>query len=382
VVGVEGLSRGWDPATRTVIDAPRLFTAAAAQGLSRELDLLCRRKLLADFRVMLDRQSHLVLSLNMEPSAIDKRQWTGHLLTQVGEAGLSPRNIVLEIVESAVKDERELRRWVHAYREAGYLIALDDVGAGHSNLNRIPQLQPDILKVDRYLVHGIDSDFYKREIFRSLASMAHHLGAMIIAEGVETESELLALLEMGADVVQGFLLVRPQPLNELRTDDLPARLGELGARFRARQVQQVGAKRVNMQRFLGVADEVRAALARAQPGEFEGVLEAMVRQFSGIECLYVIDDDGIQVTGMVMSCLRKVSRQSGLFHPQARGADHTMRDYYYMLKEADLNKPAYVTGPYLSSVTGGLCVTIGALAHDIEQRRYVLCLDVQGDLGG
>src|ERR1700691_5780145 len=105
------------------------------------------------------------------------------------DAGLRARNIVLEIGESAVRDEGELRRWVQSYREAGYLIALDDVGAGHSNLNRIPELQPDILKVDRYLVHGIDEDFHRKEVYRSMASMAHGLGAMIIAEGVETEEE-------------------------------------------------------------------------------------------------------------------------------------------------------------------------------------------------
>ena len=381
VVGVEGLSRGWVPETQTVIAAPRLFAEAAAHGLSRELDLLCRRKILSGFRSLLDQHAHLVLSLNMEPSAIDKRLWTGHLVTQVADAGLCAQNIVLEIVESAVRDEGELRRWVHSYREAGYLIALDDVGAGHSNLNRIPELQPDILKVDRYLVHGIDQDFHKQEVYRSLASMAHRLGAMLIAEGVETEAEALTLLEMGADVVQGFLLVPPRQLHELRTEGLPARLGELGARHRARQMQQVGAKRASMRAFLAVADEVLDALARSHRDEFDGVLADVARRLTGVECLYVLDDSGIQVTSMVVTCARKASRQSNLFRPEPRGADHSMNDYYYMLKQGDLNKPTYVTGPYLSSVTGRRCVTIGALARDRTGRRYFLCLDVEVDLG-
>jgi EAL domain-containing protein (putative c-di-GMP-specific phosphodiesterase class I) len=381
VVGVEGLSRGWVPETQTVIEASRLFAEAAAHGLSRELDLLCRRKILCGFRALLDQYAHLVLSLNMEPSSIDKRLWTGHLVTQVAEAGLCARNIVLEIVESAVRDEGELRRWVQSYREAGYLIALDDVGAGHSNLNRIPELQPDILKVDRYLVHGIDEDFHKKEVYRSLAGMAHRLGAMIIAEGVETEAEALTLLEMGADVVQGFLLVPPRQLHELRMESLPARLGELGARHRARQMQQVGAKRASMRVLLAVADEVLDALARCHHEEFDRVLADVARRLSGVECLYVLDDSGIQVTSMVVTCARKASRQSDLFRPQPRGADHAMHDYYYMLKKGDLNKPTYVTGPYLSSVTGRRCVTIGALARDLKGGRYFLCLDVEGDLG-
>jgi EAL domain-containing protein (putative c-di-GMP-specific phosphodiesterase class I) len=381
VVGVEGLSRGWVAETQTTIAAPRLFAEAAAQGFSRELDLLCRRKILCGFRSLLDQHAHLVLSLNMEPSAIDKRLWTGHLITQVADAGLSARNIVLEIVESAVRDEGELRRWVQSYREAGYLIALDDVGAGHSNLNRIAELQPDILKVDRYLVRGIDQDFHRREVYRSLASMAHRLGAMIIAEGVETEEEALTLLEMRADVVQGFLLAVPRQLHELRLESLPERLDELGARHRARQMQQVGAKRASMRVLLAVADEVLDALARSHRDDFDSVLTDIAQRLSGVECLYVLDDSGIQVTSMVVTCARKASRQSDLFRPQPRGADHSMHDYYYMLRQGDLNKPTYVTGPYLSLVTGRRCVTIGALARDLTGRRYFLCLDVQGDLG-
>jgi hypothetical protein len=211
--------------------------------------------------------------------------------------------------------------------------------------------------------------------------MSHRLGAMIIAEGVETEAEALTLLEMGADVVQGFLLAAPRQAHELRTEHLPERLGELGARHRARQMQQVGAKRASMQGFLAVVDEVRDALASHRPGEFDRVLADIAPRLSGVEGLYVLDESGTQVTGMILTCTRKISRQSNLFRPQPRGADHSMHDYYYMLKQGDLNRPTYVTAPYLSSVTGRRCVTIGSVAHDVEAQRYFLCLDVQGDLG-
>jgi hypothetical protein len=136
-----------------------------------------------------------------------------------------------------------------------------------------------------------------------------------------------------------------------------------------------------MRVFLADADAVRGALASNHPGEFDGVLADVARRLSGVECLYVLDENGTQATSMVVTCARKASRQSDLFRPQPRGADHSMHDYYYMLKEGDLNKPTYVTAPYLSSVTGRRCVTIGSLARDVDGRRYFLCLDVQGDLG-
>ena len=78
--------------------------------------------------------------------------------------GLKPENIAIEIIESDVEDLKELQRFVQLYRSYGFLIALDDVGAGHSNLNRIPLIKPDILKIDRFLVQNIQDDFYKQEV--------------------------------------------------------------------------------------------------------------------------------------------------------------------------------------------------------------------------
>jgi EAL domain-containing protein (putative c-di-GMP-specific phosphodiesterase class I) len=376
LVAVEGLSRGWRPESQTLVPAQQLFTAASAQGMSRELELLCRRKLLRGFRALLDRYPHLVLSLNMDPSSIDRRLWSGYLRTQVAEAGLSPRNIVLEIVEAAVTDEAELDRWVRSYREAGYLIAVDDVGAGHSNLNRISRIQPDVLKVDRYLVSGVDSDLYKQAVVRSLLHMSRNAGTMIVMEGVETEGEALALLEMGADVMQGFLFARPRTADELEDHLLPQRLAALGAQNRDRQVAQIDRKRFNLKALFGAVDEMRSALGRLRPDEFELAMHRVAKPFDGVECSYVLDDRGVQRTEMVLNVLRKASRQSDLFRPLPRGSDHTARDYFYMLVDGEPEKTTYVTTPHVSLVTGNACVTLSATVRDVDGHRYFLCMDV------
>jgi len=377
LVGVEGLSRGWAPETRTLISAHELFTAAHAQGMSRELELLCRRKLLQEFRGLLARHPHLVLSLNMDPSSIDRRLWSGYLRTQVAEAGLAPRDVILEIVESAVTDEVELSHWVQSYRKAGYLIAVDDVGAGHSNLNRISRIQPDIIKVDRYLVSGVDSDRYKQAVVRSLVDMSRHAGAMVIVEGVETESEALTLLDMGADVMQGFLFARPRTVDELEDLSLPRQLAALGARSRDRRVECLRRERLNLKSIFLVADEVRNAFARLRPEGFEAVLSRVTKPLHAIECAYVLDDVGVQWTSMVVGEVPlEMARPSTLFRPLPPGSDHGANDYFYRLMDPDLAGTTYVTAPHISLVTGNPCVTISALVHDSEQREYVLCMDV------
>ena len=107
-------------------------------------------------------------------------------------------------------------RWRVALRQRGFLVVLDDVGAGHSNLDRIPLIRPDIIKIDRSLITGVDADFYKQETFKSLVSLSRRIGALVVAEGIETEREAVAALELGADLLQGYFLGRPQAGGQLR----------------------------------------------------------------------------------------------------------------------------------------------------------------------
>jgi EAL domain-containing protein (putative c-di-GMP-specific phosphodiesterase class I) len=376
VVGVEGLSRGIDPRNGKLIPAPLIFREAAAKGLSRELDLLCRRKILEDFRRLQARFPQIILSLNIDASAIEKRIWSGYLKTQVAEAGISPSSVVIEIVESVVGDIEELEKFVESYRESGFLIALDDVGAGHSNLNRIPLIKPDVLKIDRYLVMDIQEDFYKQEVIKSLVSMARHLGTVLIAEGVETQAEVSTLLEMGVDIIQGFYFSKPRLLREFECDSVREKIDELGLSFRLDQLLKVEEKRINVKKYFSLVSEVQGALTRVTVDEFENQLVQAASVFPSVECLYVLDENGRQITEMVLNTAHKPGRNSPLFHPSPKGSDHRIRDYYYFLMSGELNKNSYVTKPYVSMGSGNLCVTIGSLFRDSLDRRYILCLDI------
>ncbi len=376
VVGFEGLSRGVHPRQKSIISPIDLFGEAAAKGVSRDLDRLCRRKILEDFQTLYQRHPELILSLNLDASAIDKKIWSGVLKSQVEDLGLSPQNIVIEIVESAVEDVEELQHFEESYRSAGFLIALDDVGAGHSNLNRIPLIKPDILKIDRYLVQNIHEDFYKQEVVKSLVSMARHLGTVIIAEGVETEGEASALLDMGVDLFQGYYFSRPKRHYEIDFDQIRQKLVDLGGTFKNRQIQKIGNKQFNMNRYHSLINEIQMELAHWPVAKFGEQLSRVAKSFPSIECLYVLNENGLQVTDMIFNTSRKASRRSAMFHPLPQGADHTMRDYFYFLMNGGLSKSTYVTKSYVSLTTGNICVTIGALFKDEQKKTYILCLDI------
>lgn len=94
-------------------------------------------------------------------------------------------------------------------RKHGYRIAVDDLGEGYSGLNCFAALEPDAVKLDMSLIRGIDQGGTKRRMVHALASLCRELGTPLVAEGVETPSELAALTELGVDWLQGFLFARP-----------------------------------------------------------------------------------------------------------------------------------------------------------------------------
>jgi EAL domain-containing protein (putative c-di-GMP-specific phosphodiesterase class I) len=140
ILGLEGLIRGLVPGSEQLIPPKLLFDAAAAAGLTIELDRACRDAVLAAFRDYHQANPDLLLFLNLDTAIIDEVGGSNYLCEQVDHSGISPKNIVIEINESKALDTRGLSQFVGTYKKMGFLIALDDVGAGFSNMDRIAGL--------------------------------------------------------------------------------------------------------------------------------------------------------------------------------------------------------------------------------------------------
>jgi EAL domain-containing protein (putative c-di-GMP-specific phosphodiesterase class I) len=120
------------------------------------------------------------------------------------------RQILLEITEhTPVSDYRRLTEALRPLRAAGMLIGVDDAGAGFASLSHILHLQPDVIKLDIALVRGIDHDPVRRALARSLVTFAAEIGAVLVAEGIESRGERSALNDLGVRYGQGFLWGKP-----------------------------------------------------------------------------------------------------------------------------------------------------------------------------
>lgn len=121
------------------------------------------------------------------------------------------RRVVLEITErDSLESVENLRECVAGLRACGYRIAIDDLGAGYAALSSFASLEPDIVKLDMSLVREIERHSTRRKLVGSMAELCHDLGMLIVAEGVETQAEHDVLVELGCDLLQGFLLGRPK----------------------------------------------------------------------------------------------------------------------------------------------------------------------------
>jgi EAL domain-containing protein (putative c-di-GMP-specific phosphodiesterase class I) len=199
VVGYEALSRFGGEGSPA-----EWFASAAEVGLGVDLELAAVRRALAD----LDRlPAATYLSVNVSPETlVDSR-----LATLLGAA--PGDRIVLELTEhSAVTDYAPYCALMAEFRTLGVRLAVDDAGAGYSSLRHIVDLAPDVIKVDRSLVQGIDVDPARRSLFVALVTFAGDLGAVLVAEGVENADEARQLSTWGVRLAQGWHYGRPEPL--------------------------------------------------------------------------------------------------------------------------------------------------------------------------
>ncbi|HTR78286.1 MAG TPA: EAL domain-containing protein [Gemmatimonadaceae bacterium] len=118
--------------------------------------------------------------------------------------------VVLEVTERASLDAvHNVRERTAALRDIGFRIAVDDLGSGYAGLSSLLQLQPDVVKLDISLIRSVDVDLTKQRLIRSMTELCEDMGILVVAEGVETPAERDVVVQLGCDLLQGYVFARP-----------------------------------------------------------------------------------------------------------------------------------------------------------------------------
>ena len=207
IAGYEGLVRV--PPASTFPHAGALFDAAEVSGRVVDLDRAALDAVLAGAH---DLDPTLSLSLNVSPLTLESADFNATVLLAIlRRHGMSPERIVVELTErQAARDPARLGGAIRALQAAGVRVAADDVGAGNAGLRLLSQFPFDVVKIDLSLVQGAGQD-QGLSVLTSLVQMAGRLGAVTIAEGVETPAQLATIRHLGVTAGQGYLLGRPAP---------------------------------------------------------------------------------------------------------------------------------------------------------------------------
>ena len=209
VIGHEALTR---PIGSGAFDSvEELFAFAESTDLVMDFERLCRHTAVRSAAKV--RQLGL-LFLNASAQAVEDVEWTtGAMEEALARSGLTPHDVVVEITERmAIVRYDEFQGALRTFKERGYRVAVDDMGAGYSSLQALASIEPDFLKFDISLVRDIDKSSIKQSLLGSLQKLAEKIKARVIAEGVEREEEMLTLRGLGVELGQGYLFHRPDAI--------------------------------------------------------------------------------------------------------------------------------------------------------------------------
>ena len=369
-IGVEALSRGLY--MDNYLSAFQLFSLPKNEKETLELNKKCIKASLISFKTQATFNQNTIF-LNIDSSLMDNSE-SGSLdfiIKNADKIGIEPRQIVIELIESRVKKLDTLLNFVIKCREQGFLIALDDVGAGYSNFERIVKIKPDIIKIDRGLVSGVSEEFHKREICRSLIELSHNIGALSLAEGVETINDALECQELGADILQGFYFSKPQE-KILPVDVSAGKISLLVSTWNFSAKQKNKNLKTNISRVKRQANAIFNALTNSKYEKWDKVLVNMVEKLSDIECAYILDYSGTQISlSAVDTSLNR--KDHFLFTPATYGTDHSQK-YYFMKRTED--QKWFISDPYISRATGNICRTVSMMFINEKYEKYFLCLDI------
>ncbi|KYC38589.1 diguanylate cyclase [Scytonema hofmannii PCC 7110] len=207
IYGYESLLRGLDEQGNLVPPGP-ILELATESGLLPQLDRVARLSAIAQVR---RHQVSGQIFINCSPTALyDPVSCLRTTVEAIERAGISPERVVFEVVESDnTQDLAHLKAVLRYYRDAGFLVALDDLGSGYSSLNLLHQLRPDFIKLDMELIRDVHQDLYKASITEKLLEITQKLNIRTVAEGIECIEELNWLRERGATFAQGYLIAKP-----------------------------------------------------------------------------------------------------------------------------------------------------------------------------
>lgn len=364
--GFEALVRGVS-SEGSILSPVWLFSEAKKANLSTELDRQARHLAIHTFVPLWKGNPKLLLFVNFESKLIDSFKPGDYLFDGLlNSLGIPYSNIVLEIKEDEISDVAKLDAFCTHYRSLGFNIALDDFGVGQSSFDRLAIVRPDIIKIDRSLISGIENNYIHQEIVQAICKMSSNIGALTLAEGVETLEEAVYSKHLGTTLVQGFWFAKPsiEPVDT----DFDFKIEKIKTRCQKMMMNLQHGHESLCAKAEDSCQKIHNAILDAPSlSQWHMYVKSTLVNESEIEALYLIDANGKQIGATFMQCTAR-----SFYEPTVEGSDHTFGEYYARARES--SSGYHLTNNYLSLASGNICLTYSCTIL-IRDATYVLCID-------
>lgn len=371
-IGCEALLRGKKDASddEPLIGPFDLFGRAIVSGKVVELDRLSHLTHLRSAAGFLP--SAQWLFVNMNPATFTDAGYAREFAQRTRDAGLAPEQLVIEVLESGGIDVERIAGATRAFRAEGFLVAVDDFGAGHSNVDRLLTMRPDIVKLDRSLIRVQNAQ--KRAhlsdwVLPKLVDLLHQSGMFVVAEGIETREDLLLAARANVDFVQGYLLGKP--CEGLMPGGAATALIEeaFDTLAQTRRTERLTHDLLLMPYRAGLAQAARR-LAGGASGE--SACAEILALPSTVSCFF-LDEAGREFMPALPGVCAK--RRSERFAPIADPSRGRWDNRSYFVDACAQPQQVITSAPYLSVTGTSLCVTL-AIATRRGERTIVAGVDL------
>lgn len=374
LVGHEALLRAQDVHGRPV-PPNELFASISAPAALAALDARAVRQHLDAYVTAGKRDAVEWLLINLHPMTLLPD--TGALediLLAIAHSGIRPSRIVVEVLESPLFAEDRVYPALERLRDLGCLIALDDFGAGHSNFERIFNLRPHLVKLDRRVLLRAKGDAKARRILQRMVSLIQECGSLVLVEGVETLAGAHVALTCDVDFVQGYYFGRPAA-EVVQVDDDHPPMQQAWESFDEGQSRADDRWRESMGTH---CDDLKVASIQLAAGaSMQTACASFLAAESATMC-YLLDDRGRQVGDIAFrdEGLRRRLAGTEQFEPlrDCAGARWSRRQYFR--RAVSFPGAVQLTRPYLTLQGGWMCLT-ASIAFEIQDRPVILCGDLR-----
>lgn len=370
-IGFEALTRA--KLAGCSISPLSIFKEAKEHNISFLFDKYVRSLAIKKFTSYYKKDNSLLLFLNFESSLIDNKipfeEFDFYNICQ--NENIAPSNIVLEIREDKITKTNLLEKFCTYYKQLGFNIALDDFGIGSSTFDRLSIVKPDIVKIDISIIKNIDKNFINSEILKAITRMCYKIGAVVLAEGVETEDEILKCKKSDISIYQGYYFSYPLDRVETQAHQTQEKIDNIILKH-STQLQKYKYKKdklINDSKLY--CNYVINYLSKIS---IEKLNNETLKNFMDneiiLEALYFINyHNALQFGETIISADIKK-----FYSPAKHGDCHYLKEYYHFTKNS--KEESYLSQKYISKATGNMCRTFTKKLF-IENKELILCLDMK-----